>query len=261
MPSLEIYNSTAVTYETFINNLSSFITSDNFMISVIGPSTLDNWNDINGDSLGFKTSSSSYVYLKFRNFCNNETDNDNFCILISASGSSENSILCIPMCNNSSYNAAFYNDADKTCTKANFTDSTVTVFSNFRAMKYMDSKTNFLSLGRPNESMTISTHIFTSIDDVTKTKTVFAVTDQDGYVSLYDAYNPYPWYVENTYHNGNNIGFTNSINAYRYTVKGYYCNNLYYFDGGSSMPGEGVSIIGGIKFLKLGDSNLFIKLD
>ena len=67
--------------------------------------------------------------------------------------------------------------------------------------------------------------------------------------------------MENTYHNGNNIGHTSSINAYKLAIKGYYCDNLYYFDGAYSMPGEGVSTIGGIKFLKLGDSNLFIKME
>ena len=128
-------------------------------------------------------------------------------------------------------------------------------------MKYSTNSVKFLSLGLPNESITVSTHVFKSIDNASKTKTVLIITDKDGYVSLYDSYTPYPWHVENTYHNGNNVGYTSSINAYKYTIKGYYCDNLYYFDGGYTMPGESISTIGGIKFLKLGDSNLFIKME
>lgn len=253
MSSLEINYTSSVNYSAFVNELASIITNNDFMSIVSYGNSPTNIRDIKGGNLGISGTSYSYKYLAFKNFC---TDASTFCLLITASSYPTNSINCIPMCTL----AAFYNDENKTFTKVNYSGDN-SIYSNFRVMKYTDSKTNFLSLGKPGDSMTVSTHIFKSIDDPTNIKTVFAVTDKDGYVSFYDSYTPYPWYVENIYHNGNNIGHTSSINAYKLSIKGYYCDNLYYFDGGYTIPGESVSTIGGIKFLKLGDNNIFIKME
>ena len=254
MASLEIYNSTATDFTTFISNLSDFVCTNNFM-TLTGDTALSDIKDANGNKIGIDISSTTYSikFFKFANFCNNESTDTNYCLLVYGG---TDVIHCVPACTT----AAFYSDENKVFTKLTYSGNS-SIYSNFRAMKYSTDNIKFLSLGNPNESITLSTHVFKSIDDPTNTKTVLIITDKDGYVSFYDSYTPYPWHVENTYHNGNNIGHTSSINAYKLAIKGYYCDNLYYFDGAYSMPGEGVSTIGGIKFLKLGDSNLFIKME
>lgn len=271
MPSLEIYNSTATGFGTFVPNLVNFITSNGFMSVATEAVSYSNLKDINSNSIRINATSSYYSSnsLRFKDFGN---DANKYCLFLFSgryySGARYiHSIRCIPAIKNYNNGNAFYSDESKLYTEINISDEKTnsdtpsSIYSNFRAMKYSTDTTKFLSLGLPNESITISTHVFKSIDDPTNTKTVFIITDKDGYVSFYDSYTPYPWHVENTYHNGNNIGHTSSINAYKLAIKGYYCDNLYYFDGAYSMPGEGVSTIGGIKFLKLGDSNLFIKME
>ena len=271
MPSLEIYNSTSTSFTTFVPDLVNFITSNGFMSVATGVLSYSNVKDINNNSIGIYGTGSYYSSssLRFENFGG---DTAKYCLFL-FSGRYYNgaaylhSIRCIPVIRNSNNGNAFYSDESKLYTEINISDEKTnsdipsSIYSNFRAMKYSTDTTKFLSLGLPNESITISTHTFKSIDDPSNTKIVFIITDKDGYVSFYDSYTPYPWHVENTYHNGNNIGHTSSINAYKLAIKGYYCDNLYYFDGAYSMPGEGVSTIGGIKFLKLGDSNLFIKME
>lgn len=271
MASLEIYNSTATSFTSFVPNLVNFITTNDFMSVSNNVLPYSNVKDINNDSLGINASSSFYSMksLGFENFCN---DASKYCLFLFSGryyngAEYSHSIRCVPVISNNNNGIAFYSDESKLYTEINISDKKTnsdipsSIYSNFRAMKYSTDTTKFLSLGLPNESITISTHIFKSIDDPSNTKTVFIITDKDGYVSFYDSYTPYPWHVESTYHNGNNIGHTSSINAYKLAIKGYYCDNLYYFDGAYRMPGEGVSTIGGIKFLKLGDSNLFIKME
>lgn len=258
MSSLEIYNFTATNYTNFISDFSDFVRASDFMIFTGGP-VPNNIKDVNGNSINIAVSSTTYSikFFKFANFCNNESTNTNYCLLVMTTPYGGTDVIhCVPACTT----AAFYSDKNKAFTKLTYSGNS-SIYSNFRAMKYSTDNIKFLSLGNPSESITLSTHVFKSIDDPTNTKTVLIVTDCDGYVSFYDSYTPYPWYVENVYHNGNNVGLTSSINAYKLAIKGYYCDNLYYFDGGYNIPGEGVSTIGGIKFLKLGDSNLFIKME
>lgn len=270
MPSLEIYNSTATSWNTFVSKLEEFITDNDFISSSDSVST-SNIKDANNNTIEIKTTSSYYSVrtIRFRNFCENTPSYYSLILFAGRYYSSgyTHSIRCIPAIKNYNYGIAFYNDESKPYTEINIsetkstTDIPSSIYSNFRAVKYSTEDIQYLSLGLPNESISIGVYKFTSIDDQTKTKYVLIVTDKDGYVSMYDSYNPAPWYVEKTFHNGNNIGHTSSINAYKLAIKGYYCDNLYYFDGAYSMPGEGVSTIGGIKFLKLGDSNLFIKME
>lgn len=272
MPSLEIYNSTATSFTTFVPNLVDFITADSFMSVATEGLSYSNVKDINNTSIGISATSSYYSSrsLRFEDF--GGADTKNYCILLFSgryyNGSKyTHSIRCIPVIKNYNNGTALYSDDTKLYTEINISDPKTTsdspssIYSNFRATKYSTDNVKFLSLGLPNASITIGMYKFSSIDDPTKTKNVLIVTDCDGYVSFYDAYSAYPWYVEKTFHNGNNIGFTSSINAYKLAIKGYYCDDLYYFDGAYSMPGEGISTIGGIKFLKLGNSNLFIKME
>lgn len=267
MPSLEIYNSTAANFTAFITNLTSFITKDDFALSD-ATITAINIKDVNNNAIKLDYTSTAYSnkIFKFTDFYDDAT----FIIhagRLSTDGKYNHSIQCIPIIRSYNYEIAFYSDENKVYTEFKNTETVATteivsgVYSNFRAMKYATSGVKFLSLGTAADSITISTFTFESIDDPTVTKSVLVITDSDGYVSLYDSYTVQPWAVHTTYHNGNNIGKTSSINAYKYSMKGYQCDKLYYFDGAYSMPGEGVSTIGGIKFLKLGNSNLFIKMD
>lgn len=280
MPSLEIYNSTATDWTTFVNNLTAFIIKDDFMKYEDSSSntgiSYSNVKASDNSSIEFTAMSTYYKtsVFKFDEFCNGEAISGakNVCLMIHAGRKPTNgkymcSIQCVPLIRHNSYGIALYNDENKLYTMLRYDDtvpdssSKSAIYSNFRAMKYSADGIKFLSLGNSGEAINISVCTFKSIDDPTVTKNVLIVTDSDGYVSLYDAYSPQPWVVHTTYHNGNNIGKTTSINAYKYSMKGYQSDDLYYFDGAYSMPGEGVSTIGGIKFLKVGNSNFFIKMN
>ena len=260
-------------YTGFINDITTFLTTRSNGGIVV---TDDPMNNPNGSI--YTTSNSLIVATTRRvNGLSSKgfkfSDFDDICFgIIAGIGTLYETTLpfatCIPLIRSeeasSSYPdkryTAFYSDNEKTYTSISYES-----YNNVRTMLYTDDKTRFVSFGlqdTSNSSITISEHTFTYIDDPTITKRVLCVTSYDGYITFYDSYGiALPWYLEKTNHNGHNIGKSNAINAYKFMIKGYYCDNLYYFDGGNIMPSEGVSTMGGIKFLKVGCNNLFIKMD
>ena len=264
MASVEThYVGNITSYANFKYGVANIISSNNFAIvdTSIYPGA---YYDINRNRISFMESGQTAASVKFPNFNAGRSDNYDTCLIISSAVNSGSYFIhCLVTTGNfSGGNTAFYNDTNKPYTDIIFSDSSVSaLYPSFRIMKYFDGRTRFLSLGKPGNFITLGTYLFKSIDDPTVTKYVLIVTDTDGYVSYYDKYNTSPWYVENNYHSGSSIGTMYSINAYKLTIKGYYCDDLYYFDGGFSPPGEGICVVDGHKFFKIGHSNIFLKLD
>lgn len=67
-------------------------------------------------------------------------------------------------------------------------------------------------------------------------------------------------YSENEPFQSPNIGYMSSYRLYQYSRDGYIYPDIYYCDGGLSVPPDGICRIGPSKFLKLG-SNFFLKID
>ena len=259
MSSLNIYKSDSTNnYGTFTTNLSNFLTSSGFIsyksgsdIGYIGNVSSTSMSDVALNDISVTSASSIFFYF-------NNLGQTSLIYVYTCYDKSTNTyrIVLIPVVG---YTAFFSDDSKKYVLFK--LDNKYAYSSDFRAMTYETDTTKYMSLGESGRSISISTHVFKSIDDPEITKTVIIVTDVDGYVSFYDSLSPYPWHVENTYHNGENVGKSNSINAYKYSANGYYCDDIYYFDGGYDMPGEGVITMAKFKFLRLGYSNLFIKME
>lgn len=273
MSDLIIRNPTVSNYTELIDDITSFLTTRSDGGIIVTDDSMDSPNNsiytsantlvsITGMSVN-ELSSKGFKFSDFDDIC--------FGVIAGTGGTMWASgvpfAICIPLIRseedasypNKRY-TAFYSDGSKTYTSRYYESH-----NNVRTMLYTDNKTRFVSFGlqdTSNSSITISEHTFTYIDDPTITKRVLCITSSDGYITFYDSYGiVIPWYLEKDNHNGHNIGKSNAINAYKFMIKGYYCDNLYYFDGGNIMPGEGVSTMGGIKFLKVGCNNLFIKME
>lgn len=67
-------------------------------------------------------------------------------------------------------------------------------------------------------------------------------------------------YTEASMHNAHNVGYCSKYSLYQYTRNGYIYPDIYYCDGGLSVPPDGIVRIGTSKFMKLG-SNLFLRID
>ena len=100
---------------------------------------------------------------------------------------------------------------------------------------------------------------------------MLVITDSTGMVGVFDApagiissQNPhdgYPWAVYPVPHQNPNTGKMSTMTLYKYMNKGWYSDELYYYDGGLGTLSNGVSKMGDKKFLKIGNSNFLIKMD
>lgn len=260
MANLEIYNSSATAPDLFVDFVNNVISeTDRIALSTSSQSGYSRTSIKNkdGNEISSMTVGSAH-YSKIYKFNNVSTDPS---IVVEGGTTSTGFYLFIvPICELSDYYCALYSSDDHMYSAYEATGDE-TIFSNFRILKYVTDDKLFLSFGTQTDSITISEHVFKQFDDPANTKTILIVTDSDGYVTLYDGYTHLPWVVHPTMYNNLNTGYTNGINAYRYSTKGYYCDNLYYFDGGLVLPGEGVSKMGNNKFLKMGNSNFYIKME
>lgn len=67
-------------------------------------------------------------------------------------------------------------------------------------------------------------------------------------------------YTDTNMYNAHNVGYCSKYSLYQYTRNGYIYHDIYYCDGGLSVPPDGIVRIGTSKFMKLG-SNLFLRID
>ena len=67
-------------------------------------------------------------------------------------------------------------------------------------------------------------------------------------------------YTEDKLYNVHNIGYCSKYSLYQYTRNGYIYPDIYYCDGGLSVPPDGIVSIGASNFMRLG-SNLFLRID
>lgn len=67
-------------------------------------------------------------------------------------------------------------------------------------------------------------------------------------------------YNDDNLYNAHNIGYCCKYSLYQYTRDGYIYPDIYYCDGGLSVPPDGIIRIGTSNFMKLG-SNLFLRID
>lgn len=136
----------------------------------------------------------------------------------------------------------------------------------YRIYRYCGSDVIFLAFGNILDKIAIFK--MKHIDDPTNVKYVMFNTDRESgaswtYECLYDSkLNSYAYrYDSRQVHDNDNTGYTDSIYAYKYIYDGYYNDHLYYFDGGNKLPGSGVVRLGKDRFLKLGCTSLFIKME
>ena len=67
-------------------------------------------------------------------------------------------------------------------------------------------------------------------------------------------------YTEDKLYNASNVGYCSKYSLYQYTRDGFIYPDIYYCDGGLSVPPDGIVRIGTSKFMRLG-SNLFLRID
>ncbi len=67
-------------------------------------------------------------------------------------------------------------------------------------------------------------------------------------------------YTPDTLYNASNVGYCSTYSLYQYTRDGYIYPDIYYCDGGLSVPPDGIVRIGTSKFMRLG-SNIFLRID
>ena len=67
-------------------------------------------------------------------------------------------------------------------------------------------------------------------------------------------------YAEDKLYNASNVGYCSKYSLYQYTRDGFIYPDIYYCDGGLSVPPDGIVRIGTSKFMRLG-SNLFLRID
>lgn len=136
----------------------------------------------------------------------------------------------------------------------------------YRIYRYCGSDVIFLAFGNILDKIAIVK--MKHMDDPTNVKYVMFNTDRESgssykYECLYNSkLNSYAYkYSNQDVHDNDNTGYTDSIYAYKYIYDGYYNDHLYFFDGGNALPGSGVVRLGKDRFLKLGCTNLFIKME
>lgn len=67
-------------------------------------------------------------------------------------------------------------------------------------------------------------------------------------------------YTPDSLYNASNVGYCSTYSLYQYTRDGYMYPDIYYCDGGLSVPPDGIVCIGTSNFMRLG-SNLFLRID
>ena len=67
-------------------------------------------------------------------------------------------------------------------------------------------------------------------------------------------------YTKDKLYNASNVGYCSKYSLYQYTRDGFIYPDIYYCDGGLSVPPDGIVRIGTSRFMRLG-SNLFLRID
>lgn len=255
MATLELLTSSASTYEQFLSFMRANMVVDG--VTVLNSAT--EWGNC---SFVLVDGNDQKIYNeRFSRFTFTEYNNTNMIIYVGANYNNNGIFIAPLLWYTSDHTQRFrylYSTSDHP--KTVFCDKTgSTVLADFKLFRYIGK--DVIYFGFDNTQNSISKVTLRHIDDSTKTKCVLIVTDSSGMVSIHDtSTKAYSWKAYSSTFQNPNTGKSTAINAYKYIMQGWYCDELYYFDGGMNIPADGISKMGDNKFLKLGNSNFFIKM-